>query len=70
MKRWNDIRSNWVNGNRSDVREAINNLTKYELLKVVQQALVSFVNTSTPNCFSGDLIDLLEICKSVTSKFD
>jgi len=57
---WETMRSNWVNGNRSDVIQAIANMNKRSLIHVIQSAL--FMSYSLDHQ-SGDLVDLMEILK-------
>jgi len=60
VNRWEVMRSNWVNGNRSYCIESLNKMSKRAALELVYEALETFHGLGNQ---SGDLIDLLEILK-------
>lgn len=62
MTTWNDLRSNWVNGNRRDVVRKLTDLKKDQLVSVMLQATTdSYVSIPNGTTTSGDLKDCIEI---------
>lgn len=57
---WEELRANWVNGNRNDVYNALitSDLAVVDVLKIVREAISEAYKL---NFQSGDLTDLLEI---------
>lgn len=66
MYTWEDIRSNWVNGNRKDTRETLKQMNKTHLFKIFLQAITAH-RTYEQNGGSGDLQDLFEILTSLNT---
>jgi hypothetical protein len=69
MKNWEQIRIQWVNGNRSDVKAEIARMSKAKLLSILLQACerhFEYLDLSA-GCMSGDMTDLIEILRA-TSK--
>lgn len=62
MKTWEEIRSDWVNGNRRDAKNALYQQATRRALKIVGQAIQTHLEMLEPGAtMSGDLTDLLEI---------
>lgn len=66
MNTWNDIRSNWVNGNRSAVKNALAIMNKAHFCDIVLEALCDGYNAIDlkSQTMDGTLVDLIEILKS------
>jgi hypothetical protein len=65
---WQEIRSDWVNGNRSDAKEKLYQSSKHKMLKAILEAANSYHESLSGSGFthSGDLQDLREILTSLT----
>jgi len=60
VNRWENIRSNWVNGNQSYRIQSLDKMSKRAVIELAYEALETFHGLGNQ---SGDLIDLLEILR-------
>lgn len=66
MKSWEDVRIQWVNGNRQDAKDKLYQQSKVGMLKTIYQALQRHEELLQPGAVrGGDLIDLQEIIRSI-----
>ena len=63
---WQEIRSNWVNGNREDAADLFYQKSKLQIFKIVFEAVAAHYDSMDPCSHSGDILDLLEILKRLT----
>lgn len=63
---WQDIRSNWVNGNLSLAKDRLYQLNKRAMLLIILEAINTYNESCSPHTHSGDLQDLKEIIHSLT----
>ena len=66
MNHWEDIRSNWVNGNRTDAKNMLYQQSKIGMLKAIREAVENHFNywNESNKTHSGDLQDLREILRA------
>lgn len=60
---WEELRSQWVNGNRSDVYQALHHMKKNTLAQTIFQAVEAYKESIRGDTFGGDLEDLHEILR-------
>ena len=61
---WEQIRTDWVNGNRQEARDRLYQLSKARMLKVICVALTEYYTSIDGGTSNGALVDLLEILRS------
>ena len=62
MKTWEEIRTDWVNGNRTDAVEELYTARKTQTIKVIREALLAaYASIPQGTSMTGDLTDLLEV---------
>lgn len=59
--RWEELRADWVNGNRQDVLKAIMDESKRDLLMIIRAALLVHHENRG---MDGTLVDLVEMLNS------
>jgi hypothetical protein len=66
MKTWNDIRTDWVNGNLTDAKEGLYQESKSRMLRIILEAIQNHreYHDNPTGTNSGDLQDLYEILRS------
>lgn len=62
---WEELRTQWVNGNRADVKQTIDRMTRASFIHLVMQALSTSMDL---NHESGDMRDLREILNYVQNR--
>lgn len=62
---WEEIRSNWVNGNRGDVRQMLRECSRNCLFRIISSALNYAYEFDNGDTHSGALIDLKEVFNSL-----
>lgn len=68
MTTWQEVRTQWVNGNRSDAKNVFYQQNKTRIFRVILEALRSHYDSMPSGTVrSGDLQDLIEILNSIAN---